>query len=154
MTDKERPRRGQASGVDETEDAFTVHLVTELVYLDASKKTSKSLRFRRADRTVKDLFPDAGIIQPIRDAYDADTSLAVSRTLLRRASIFVFITEPDGTIGTGILAKIVDAVFSGLPVALLTDEQDLIQIEDVSFRFLDDRTPDRVAQLIPQRSER
>jgi hypothetical protein len=95
---------------------------------------------------VTSAWPEAELVEGIRAFLGSMDWQRRFNMVLRSCDCLVFVARPDGSIGAGVVREVVEAVFWRLPVSLATSDR-LIPVEEVSFRFLADGSPDRFASV-------
>jgi len=68
--------------------------------------------------------------------------------LLRTLDALVVLCAPDDTVGTSVLHELVDAVYAGLPIAVLDDRSALCECRGVVFLGPDERCAMRAAWVL------
>ncbi len=118
---------------------------TRVIYLAAPMELRDVGRIEDASWTVGRRFPDAAIV----DASTAFRSSAEWRerwpVTVRTIDGLVFLTAECGVIGAGVYLEILDAVFVGVPVWMLTPGDDFVPVALLDFRFRQKPTPRRFA---------
>ncbi len=118
---------------------------TCVIYLAAPMELSTAGKIGDGRLAVARRFPGAAIV----DSSTAFHSSAEWRerwpVTVRTIDGLVFLTARGGVIGAGVFQEILDAVFAGLPVWMLTPGVEFIPIAVLDFRFRSKPTPRRFA---------
>jgi hypothetical protein len=106
-------------------------------------------RYDDGVRVLARLRPDVEVLGA-RDLFrDTDDWKQWWPAVLSYVSDVVFIADVDRTIGAGVFQEALDARLLGIPVWFLDGLGLLHQIEGVTFRFLRDAEPSRIAEVVP-----
>jgi len=90
-----------------------------------------------------------------RDLFrDTDDWKAWWPAVLDYVTEIVFLTDVDDSIGAGVFQEALDGRLRGLPVSLLDYSGTLHPINLVTFRFLADAVPSRIAEVLIRRGRR
>jgi hypothetical protein len=123
------------------------------IYVACPKSEYHGARYDSMLRYVRQLYPDALILEPAR-LFD---SLQDWRTrclkVLQEISELVFFTTLDGWIGRGVYAEIQAAIGRRIPVWLLTTNGYLVPFARVSFADLDQENWTRYCRVCPRIEE-
>jgi hypothetical protein len=120
------------------------------VYLAAPLLVIETAWYDDALRTLRDHRPGNQVLGA-RDLFrDTDDWKAWWPDVLATIDELVFITCPDGTIGAGVVQEALDATLRSVPVSFLDRGGTLHRLDRVTFRFIGDGSPSRIAEVLPR----
>ncbi len=102
--------------------------------------------------TLAGLFGDAEIVNPSERAWTSDTWRRAWPRLVVTLSGLVLFADEDGTVGTGCMREVADAITAGVPVALLDPYFGLCELGGLDLVPTDMRT--RAATAWPVAGDR
>jgi hypothetical protein len=149
----EPPKRWHARRLETEPLKIPLGSVTEasrVVYLAAPLAVLATNRYDDGVRVLARLRPDVEILGA-RDLFrDTDDWKQWWPAVLSFVAEVVFISDVDRTIGAGVFQEALDARLRGIPVWFLDERGTLHSIYGVTFRFLRDAEPSRIAEVVPR----